>query len=417
MAEFKATRDQIGNGIKVPVGSGTVVRVAPNPVSRVRLVGMFFDLNKCFLLPSAVPGIRKIKGQYDKHPKSNLLIVGHTDTSGQDDYNLTLSLERADAVAAYLSEKVAAWEAFFGSDKPEQKRWGALEIQSMLSILPDPVPATGPFFPGTVNGVDDGASKAAVLSFQKSEGLKEDGLAGPATRKVLIARYMDLDKTKLPAGIKITTHGCGENFPVKETKDDSRSPEHRRVEAFFFIGPILPAPPGKTSRRGSKEYPKWLGQVSSTIDFADNGPPRPPGPFRYGLPVGGNSPWTNNSVLRIVSDDGTDDRRFPMSQGEAIDNFRFFVFPNTRPGLLYKGFVEDGATSTLIFGSVELAKVEDPDDDTNGLPLPAAPPQPDEVGADPVGPVLLTGPDTGIGNDQAVADASRPAGDDNIALA
>jgi len=74
----------------------------------VRLVGAFFDTNKCFLLPSAMTGIRKLVAVYDKHPKGEMLIVGHTDTSGDPSYNDPLSLERAEAVKAYLTDDVDA---------------------------------------------------------------------------------------------------------------------------------------------------------------------------------------------------------------------------------------------------------------------------------------------------------------------
>ena len=58
--------------------------VDPDPkVSCVRLVGAFFDTNKCFLLPSAMTGIRKLVEVYDKHPNGEMLVVGHTDTSGR----------------------------------------------------------------------------------------------------------------------------------------------------------------------------------------------------------------------------------------------------------------------------------------------------------------------------------------------
>ena len=60
--------------------------------SIARLTGMFFDLGKCFLLPSAMQGIREIKKRFDANPKVDLLVVGHTDTSGQDAYNLTWKL-------------------------------------------------------------------------------------------------------------------------------------------------------------------------------------------------------------------------------------------------------------------------------------------------------------------------------------
>jgi hypothetical protein len=105
-----------------------------------------------------------------------------------------------------------------------------------------------------------------VRAFQQAKGLKVDGIAGPVTRKALIADYMALQNTSLPGGITLTTHGCGENFPVAETTDDQPSPDDRRAEVFFFDGVITPPPPGKTSKKGSTEYPQWVARVTETID-------------------------------------------------------------------------------------------------------------------------------------------------------
>lgn len=262
MADFKASFAQLGKGFKLPVAGANVLTVLAT--ARVRLYGMFFDLDKCFLLPSAMDGIRGIKNQYDQHPGNNLLVVGHTDTSGQDAYNLQLSLERADAVAAYLKDDQDAWDAFFGDGKAQEKRWGTREIQLMLSSLPEGQPA---FFQEDPDGHLTPATLAAIKGFQKSKGLKEDGIAGPVTRKALIADYMSLDGTTLPPDASLTTHGCGENFPAVETEDGQRSPDDRRVEIFIFAGPIAPPPPGKTSKRGSAEYPQWLAGVGETLDF------------------------------------------------------------------------------------------------------------------------------------------------------
>ncbi len=44
---------------------------------RVRLVGMLFDANKCFLLPQGLPGIKTIIDMNKKEPKAEVLIVGH----------------------------------------------------------------------------------------------------------------------------------------------------------------------------------------------------------------------------------------------------------------------------------------------------------------------------------------------------
>jgi hypothetical protein len=263
VADFRLMLRDLRTGVSIPTGECHKITIVRG-VSRVRLVGMFFDLNKCFLLPSAMRGIRKIKALYDDHPGANLLCVGHTDTSGNDEYNLTLSLERADAVAAYLTDKVDVWEACFEQGKPQQKRWGTLEVQHMLSVLPERQP---PFYEGRANGRDDAKHRAAVQKFQESKTLTVDGIAGPLTRSALIKAYMGLDGTTLPGGTTLTTHGCGENFPIDATGEKVRDTENRRVEVFLFDGPVTPLP-GKTSARGSKEYPQWLAQVSETVDFS-----------------------------------------------------------------------------------------------------------------------------------------------------
>lgn len=135
MPDHKLALSKLAGGVLFPTDA--VHRITIVTVKRLRLVGMFFDLNKCFLLPDGLPGTKRLADTYKAHPDANLLAVGHTDTSGQDDPNLTLSLERADAMTAFLTDNVAAWEAFFGEGKPIEKRWGTKEVQLMLSVLPD----------------------------------------------------------------------------------------------------------------------------------------------------------------------------------------------------------------------------------------------------------------------------------------
>ncbi|MFN0063375.1 MAG: HET-C-related protein [Myxococcaceae bacterium] len=263
MTDVRLSRAKLRSGVALATGRQHTL-VITRKVSRLRLVGMFFDLNKCFLLPAAMNGIRELKRQFDATPGRKLLIVGHADTSGKDDYNLTLSLERADAVSAFVSDRVDSWEAFFDQGKPTEKRWGLLEVQHMLTVLPERGSA---FFSGKPNGIDNSASRTAVRAFQETHGLDPDGVAGPITRAAIIRAYMGLDGTTLPEETELTTHGCGENFPVNETGGNARSPENRRVEIFFFEEAITPEPPGKTSARGSTAYPRWRKQVTQTVDI------------------------------------------------------------------------------------------------------------------------------------------------------
>ncbi|MCB9188268.1 MAG: OmpA family protein [Flavobacteriales bacterium] len=43
-----------------------------------------------------------------KNSEINITIIGHTDANGEDDYNFTLSVKRADAVKKYLIQKGVA---------------------------------------------------------------------------------------------------------------------------------------------------------------------------------------------------------------------------------------------------------------------------------------------------------------------
>ena len=130
--------------------------------------------------------------------------------------------------------------------------------------------------------IPDFASKPkgedAVRWFQRTRGLKVDGVAGPQTRRQLITEYMALDGVSLAdEGIEIeaTAHGCGENFPLgadgeeldPAPKDEQRDPKDRRVELFFFepeFG-IAPDPPSENSAAGSVEYPAWRKSVIQTV--------------------------------------------------------------------------------------------------------------------------------------------------------
>src|SRR5690606_28725070 len=204
--------------------------------------------------------------------------VGHTDTAGRDEYNLKLSLERAQAVLDYLRDDAAAWGGNFQDPDPG-KCWGLREIQIMLCRLQD---AEGyPFLTGKVDGKMGPKTQAAVRSFQKAKGLAVDGNPGPKTRTALIEAYMGLDGTTLSAAAEVTVHGCGEFFPATSIPDGIAGPQDRRAEIFFFDGDIKPAPPGPTSERGSQEYPRWVAGVTDTVELVY---PDPGTGFDFDLP-------------------------------------------------------------------------------------------------------------------------------------
>jgi outer membrane protein OmpA-like peptidoglycan-associated protein len=220
-----------------------------------RIVGAMFETSKVFLLPSAKPSLKSMGALYREHAKGKVLIVGHADRAGSGSYNAQLSLERADALLAYLRGDVDAWLAWYGQGKPDDKRWGAREDRTMLRSFQD--------------GADLFATPDPIARYRETRGVSETGPTGPATRKALVTEYMATDSESLPADIETTTHGCGEHFPAVETPDGVAEEENRRVELFFFDGEfgILPAPKGKNSNAGSEEYPEWRRRAQQTHDF------------------------------------------------------------------------------------------------------------------------------------------------------
>ena len=65
--------------------------------------GLLFDYDSDVLRADGAARIsRRSRQSLDKYPNTDLLIVGHTDATGTDAYNMTLSERRAAAAASYL---------------------------------------------------------------------------------------------------------------------------------------------------------------------------------------------------------------------------------------------------------------------------------------------------------------------------
>jgi outer membrane protein OmpA-like peptidoglycan-associated protein len=71
----------------------------------VNINDVLFDFNKYTLKPGAREKMAKVSGILLAYPGLKLQLEGHTDSVGGDDYNLTLSQQRADAVRDFLVEQ------------------------------------------------------------------------------------------------------------------------------------------------------------------------------------------------------------------------------------------------------------------------------------------------------------------------
>lgn len=68
------------------------------------LSDVLFDTDRAELKPGAAAAIDQLTAFLEENPDRRLLIEGHTDATGPDDYNRSLSADRADAVRLALIE-------------------------------------------------------------------------------------------------------------------------------------------------------------------------------------------------------------------------------------------------------------------------------------------------------------------------
>ncbi|WP_225776460.1 OmpA family protein [Pseudomonas sp. Marseille-Q5115] len=84
--------------------SGTGVEVERNG-DQIKLVmpgAITFPTGKADIQPSFYNTLGQLSGSFSNFPDSNLIVTGHTDSTGSADANLGLSALRAEAVAQYL---------------------------------------------------------------------------------------------------------------------------------------------------------------------------------------------------------------------------------------------------------------------------------------------------------------------------
>ncbi|UCG60293.1 MAG: OmpA family protein [Candidatus Zixiibacteriota bacterium] len=78
--------ERIGEGIKITFASG-----------------ILFDVNKSELRPEAQLNLQKLAVILNKYEDTEILIEGHTDSTGPEEHNMDLSIRRGSSVGSYLA--------------------------------------------------------------------------------------------------------------------------------------------------------------------------------------------------------------------------------------------------------------------------------------------------------------------------
>jgi outer membrane protein OmpA-like peptidoglycan-associated protein len=83
------------------VGEGIDVTFDENNPDGTK-AGVYFETNKYNISSNAQLAIDKLQKIFAEYPETNILVEGHTDDVGTDEYNMNLSQKRAQAVGDRL---------------------------------------------------------------------------------------------------------------------------------------------------------------------------------------------------------------------------------------------------------------------------------------------------------------------------
>ncbi|AMJ65115.1 OmpA family protein [Hymenobacter sp. PAMC 26628] len=145
-----------------------------------------FDFNKATLKPSSFPKLEQMVQIMNEYPDYSLSIAGHTDSKGDDNYNLRLSYERAAAARKYMLSKGITAERIeargYGETKPIADNKTAAGQAKNRRVDFDP------YLTGETNAAEAKYGAAPTISELKAEGKKlpgkkTTGTGSPRSRK------------------------------------------------------------------------------------------------------------------------------------------------------------------------------------------------------------------------------------------
>jgi peptidoglycan hydrolase-like protein with peptidoglycan-binding domain len=274
---------QMRSGLALRTGFRHRIRVDNQLTAHVlELEDVFFHHNSAVLLPdfgmreensgegdgTPITGLSVLASclrQAEDNPDRKLLIAGHTDTSGEEDYNVELSELRAENVRAALEGERRAW---VGGAQEKGKVEDYQQILNWVNSVKGYLCDCGP--------VDDDhgiRTARAVRAFQRAYNqeyypdggtwnadtggpIEVDGVVGEQTW----GAFFDIYQERLAAILETDVPGldtprgslnwldeeqkgvgCGESHPIEAPRrDDYRSRRNRRVELLWFAEDEVP---------------------------------------------------------------------------------------------------------------------------------------------------------------------------------
>ena len=130
---LKGCPDSDGDGVadiddRCPNAKGSLANkgcpeIAKEDVKRITFIGskIFFENNSDKLKVASLSQLDELSKILNKYDGANLVIEGHTDSNGSDDFNMNLSQKRTESVRAYLIGKGISGDRLIGLGLGETK--------------------------------------------------------------------------------------------------------------------------------------------------------------------------------------------------------------------------------------------------------------------------------------------------------
>lgn len=93
--------DQQAKELQQNIPGATVTRVGEG-IAVSFASGLLYDFDSDVVKPTAAENLRSLAQSLGKYPNTDILIVGHTDATGSDSYNQSLSERRAQSAQLFL---------------------------------------------------------------------------------------------------------------------------------------------------------------------------------------------------------------------------------------------------------------------------------------------------------------------------
>lgn len=238
-----------------------IVTVGGTPVvRRVRLLGNLFDPDKCFLLPDALEGLKKVVLYHSLRPFDQVVILSHVPPEKSE----SLALDRAKMVRSFLTNEWKDWLPWFRPAQAGSARWGVREAQLILGHLGH--------YQGHAAGRMDAPTSTALLEFKRR--VNQEGkiqipvtghLDGP-TRQVLLWKYCQEEGTAFWKGMRPVALGSVHNpdpFPLQSGAEID--PE--RLEILFFERTYYPRPSTDLLAWDDQAYQVWMQNIVESGDL------------------------------------------------------------------------------------------------------------------------------------------------------